>query len=417
VSSTRWIRCAIAAAFSLAFVACGGEVVDDTGREPTMEDDPALRRRAEELAQSFMIVDTHVDLPYRLTERPGDPSERMDGGDFDYPRARAGGLDVPFMSIFVPASHQQDGGAKALADELIDMVEKLADEHPDKFAIVTDVASARRSSEAGLVGLAMGIENGAAIEDDLDNLQHFYDRGARYVTLTHSKKNLICDSSYDKEDRLGGLSEFGTRAVTEMNRLGIMIDVSHVSDDTFFQVVELSRAPVIASHSSCRAFTPKWERNMSDEMIRRLAETGGVIQINFGSSFINETYRAAREEHWKEVDAYLEEKEIDPQSNEGRDYRRQYFADRPVDYADISEVVDHIDHVVELVGVDHVGFGSDFDGVGDSLPVGLKDVSDFPNLIYELLKRGYSEEEIEKICSGNLLRVWSEVERIAAEQG
>jgi membrane dipeptidase len=397
-------------------VACGGGTVNDSGTGSAVGDDQ-LMRRAEELAQAFMIVDTHVDLPYRLRERPGDPSERMEGGDFDYPRARAGGLDVPFMSIFIPANYQEDGGAKALADELIDMVEQLAEEHPGKFAVVADVAAARRASEAGLVGLALGIENGAAIEDDLANLQHFYDRGVRYVTLTHSKNNLICDSSYDKEDRWSGLSEFGADAVAEMNRLGIMIDVSHVSDDTFVEVIELSRAPVIASHSSCRAFTPEWERNMSDEMIQRLADNGGVIQINFGSSFINETYRAVRQEHWEAVDAYLEENGLDPHSDEAREYRRQYFADRPVDYADISEVVDHIDHVVELVGVDHVGFGSDFDGVGDSLPVGLKDVSDFPNLIHELLKRGYSEAEIEKVCSGNLLRVWSDVERIAAEQG
>jgi len=195
----------------------------------------------------------------------------------------------------------------------------------------------------------------------------------------------------------------------------MMIDVSHASDETFFQVMQLSAAPVIASHSSCRRFTPGWERNMSDEMLLQLKENGGVIQINFGSSFISNDYlrnKLARERH---IDQYLESHNLHQGDEAARQYIEKYHQENPIPYADVSDVVDHIDHVVELIGVDHVGLGSDFDGVGDSLPYGLKDVSGYPNLIYQLLKRGYSEADIEKICSGNLLRVWSEVERVAQQ--
>jgi membrane dipeptidase len=186
-----------------------------------------------------------------------------------------------------------------------------------------------------------------------------------------------------------------------------MVDVSHITDEAFNQVMDLSQAPVIASHSSCRHFTPGWERNMDDAMIKRLGEKGGVIQIAFGSSFLDGDYRTATDE----LRAYAREHNIDLDSEEGKKLR----AERGIDYADVTDVVAHIDHVVQLAGIDHVGLGSDFDGVGDSLPYGLKDVSYFPNLIHELLKKGYSEQDIEKICSGNLLRVWSEVEKVAAQ--
>jgi membrane dipeptidase len=399
---------ALALVLSLVLLAACGP--GDSGGETTAVDD-----RASELARRLMIVDTHVDAPYQQTETPRDLGVRNAETDFDYPRAREGGLDLPFMSIYIPASYQEKGGAKALADELIDGVEAMAAEHPDKFTIVHDVDQARRAFVDGKIGLALGMENGAGIEGDLANLAHFQARGIRYVTLAHSKSNAICDSSYDEERRWEGLSPFGRDVVAEMNRLGIMIDVSHVTDETFFQVMELTQAPVIASHSSCRHFTPGWERNMSDEMILALGENGGVIQINFGSSFINDDYRQARQAHWKAVGSYLDEHGIDKDSDEARKYQRDYFTANPVPVADIREVAAHIDHVVGLVGIDHVGLGSDFDGVGDSLPTGLEDVAAFPNLIRELLELGYSEEEIEKVCSGNLLRVWSEVERVARE--
>jgi membrane dipeptidase len=261
----------------------------------------------------------------------------------------------------------------------------------------------------------MGMENGAPIEDDLENIGYFFDQGIRYVTLTHSENNLICDSSYALERRWNGLSPFGREVVAEMNRVGVMIDISHVSDDAFYQVVELTTAPVIASHSSCRKFTPGFERNMDDDMIRALAENGGVIQINFGSAFLREDANRHSDEHFGALGAFAEENGLEEGDPAIEAFDEEYLAEHPAIFADIGDVVAHIDHVVDLAGVDHVGIGSDFDGVGDSLPTGLKDVSHFPNLIYELLKRGYSDEDVRKILGGNLIRVWSEVERVAAE--
>jgi len=399
-------RCLAGVALASAFVAC-------TPTEEPMQDDPQARAR--ELAQRFLIADTHIDVPYRLKEKMQNLSVRTESGDFDYPRARAGGLDLAFMSIYVPAGYQDTGDAKQVADELLDMMETLAGEHPSEFSIVTSVSQARESFGDASVAMAFGMENGAPVQGSLENLHHFHERGIRYITLAHSEANHICDSSYDDERRWGGLSPFGREVVAEMNRLGMIIDVSHITDDAFYQVMELSRAPVLATHSSCRHFTPGWERNMSDEMIRRLADRGGVIHINFGSSFINDEYRKKAEISREEIGAYLEANDIPRETDHADEYIERYLADNPVAHAPLSEVVDHIDHVVELVGIDHVGLGSDFDGVGDSLPVGLEDVAAYPNLIRALLERGYSEEDVEKICSGNLLRVWSEVERVAAE--
>ena len=387
-------------------LACGsGEV--------TMEQD--LGARARRLARELLIADTHIDLPYRLEQHMEDVSQRTPKGDFDYPRARAGGLDLAFMSIYVPAAHQESGDADEVADRLIDMMQSLAREHPRKFAMVTSVAEARQRFEEGRFGLALGLENGAPVKGRLENLQRLHDRGIRYITLAHSKTNHISDSSFDEHRPWHGLSPFGREAVAEMNRLGIMVDVSHITDEAFDQVLEQSRAPVLATHSSCRHFTPGWERNMSDDMIRRLAEAGGVIQIAFGSSFLNDEYRRGREAARKEVDKQLEAQGIAADSDRAHEALERYLKQHPLRRAELSEVVDHIDHVVRLVGVDHVGFGSDFDGVGDSLPTGLADVSEFPNLIRALLERGYSEEDVAKICSGNVFRVWSEVERMAGE--
>jgi membrane dipeptidase len=198
-----------------------------------------------------------------------------------------------------------------------------------------------------------------------------------------------------------------------MNRLGIMIDVSHISEEAFWQVMEATRTPAIASHSSCRHFTPGFERNMSDDMIRRLAQGGGVIQINFGSTFISARANAYQQEYMRERKAYLEEHGYPRYGEEERRFKRRWLGEYPFPFADVQDVADHVDHVVQLVGIEHVAFGSDFDGLGDTLPVGLKDVSQYPNLIHELLARGYSDGDIEKIASGNVLRVWREVERVA----
>jgi membrane dipeptidase len=392
-------------ALALLAFACGGRGVDN---------DPLLDEACR-LAQETIIIDSHIDLPYRLEERMEDVGQRTESGDFDYPRAREGGLDLAFASIFVPPSLQETGGERALADRLIDLVEGIAEQHPDRFFLATSVQEVTDLTGRGRVALALGMENGAGIEGDLSNLAHFQRRGVRYITLAHGKANRICDSSYDEQRPWGGLSPFGREVVLEMNRLGIMIDVSHVTDDTFFQVLELTRAPVIASHSCCRHFTPGFERNMSDEMIRSLAGNGGVIQIAFVSSFLDDDIRAAREEARGEIQRHFETSGISEESDEGRAYREAYYREHSVPVADVAAVADHIDHVVGLVGIDHVGLGSDFDGLGESAPTGLKSVAEYPNLIRELLARGYTAEQVEKICSGNLLRVWAEVERLAEE--
>jgi membrane dipeptidase len=371
--------------------------------------------QATRLAQDFIIADTHIDVPYRMWKKMEDISVATEGGDFDYPRAKQGGLDAIFMSIFTPWQREKEGGSKALADSLIDLVEGFAVQWPSKFTMATSVDEVEEAVEAGRIALMLGMENGSPIEGDLENLEYFARRGVRYVTLTHSRDNHICDSSFDDKGTWGGLSPFGKKVVPEMNRLGVMIDISHVSDKAFYQVMELSKAPAIASHSSCRHFTPGFERNMNDEMIKLLAKNGGVIQINFGSIFINEDCRRRFYIGKDKAERYARENGLDPAGREARAWRKGYFAGNPVGFADVSEVADHIDHVARLVGVDHVGFGSDFDGVGDSLPTGLKDVSQYPNLIATLLERGYSETDIEKMCSGNLFRVWREVERVARE--
>jgi len=384
--------------------------------------DTELKAFANQLAHKYIITDGHVDLPYRLTVKNfkltkdflGIPIETEEG-DFDYVRAKKGGLDVPFMSIYIPASYQETGGAKEFADSLIDMVSGIAAAHPDKFAITTSPAQAESNFNKGIISLPMGMENGAPIEDKLENVAYFHKRGIRYITLTHSKDNLICDSSYDTTRTWNGLSDFGRDVVLEMNKTGIMVDISHVSDSAFYQVMELTKAPCIASHSSARKFTPGFERNMNDDMIKKLAENGGVIQINFGSTFLDGDIAEQRNGLRKKMNTLLKENNLTPQDKGGKILIEQFQKDNPGLFSDVEKVADHIDHVVALTSTDHVGFGSDYDGVGDSLPTGLKDVSQFPNLIFVLLKRGYSETDIAKICYKNVFRVWSQTEQVATD--
>jgi membrane dipeptidase len=376
--------------------------------------DEQLKIKANELAHKFLIIDSHVDVPYRLESKWEDISQSTELGHFDYPRAKDGGLDAPFMSIYIPAKYEKTGGGKELADKLIDMVEKIAKEHPDKFAVAASVDAVIENFKDGIISFPMGIENGTPIEGDIKNLKYFYDRGIRYITLAHSESNHISDSSYDEEIQWNGLSPFGKKVVTEMNRLGMMVDVSHLTDSAFYDVIQISNAPVIASHSSCRFFTPEWERNMNDEMIKILAKRQGVIMINFGSSFINEKVKEENSKHWDYISDWLDKNNLSYGEPEAEKFMDDYFAKVELDEVTVSQVADHIDRVVEIAGVDYVGFGSDFDGVR-SVPVGLSDVSMYPNLIFELLKRDYSEEDIEKICSGNLLRVWKEVEETAKQ--
>lgn len=382
----------------------------------------ALRHKAEELAHLFIIADGHVDLPYRLRvknfrltkEFTGIPIETAEG-DFDYVRAKKGGLTAPFMSIYVPSSYQVSGGAKEVADSLIDMVNGIISMHPDKFGQGLTPLQVEQNFNQGKISLPMGMENGAPLLE-LSDVAYFHQRGIRYVTLTHATDNQICDSSYDTTRTWNGLSPYGREVVLEMNRQGIMIDISHVSDAAFYQTIGISKAPVIASHSSCRKYTPDFQRNMSDDMIKTLGKNGGVIMINFGSDFLDSQVSKNRDVLREKMRAMLEEKGLMEDSEQAKplieDFKKQH---QELLFSDVEMVANHIDHAVKLAGIDHVGFGSDFDGVGDSLPVGLKDVSAYPNLIYILLKRGYSEEDIEKICYKNLFRVWREVEQVSAK--
>ena len=397
-----WVLLGISLVLAAGYVGCRLIVV--------VRDDE-LWQKAGQLSREYIIIDTHQDVPYRLSKKMEDISVRTASGEFDYPRAREGGLDTVFMAVYIPAEYEEKGGGKALADELTDMTEALAASHPDKFVIARSVADVRKQFGGGRVSIAMGMENGTGIEGDFDNLRHFYNRGIRYVGFVHSRNNHICDSSYDRERKWGGLSPFGKQLVGEMNRLGMIIDVSHASDDAFYQIMELSEAPIVATHSSCRRFTPRWERNMSDEMIKLLAQKGGVIQINFGSMFIDDKIRKKFYARWNHTEEYAKAHNLDYEAEV--EYEEKYAKDHPIEYADVADVARHIDHVVKLVGIEHVGLGSDFEGVGDSLPEGLKDVSGYPNLIYELLKIGYTDDDIRKICSENFLRVWSQIEQAA----
>lgn len=367
--------------------------------------------QAIQIAHKYIILDSHIDVPYRLHKQWEDVSVATSSGDFDYPRAVKGGLNVPFMSIYTPASIGKSNQSTNTANELIDSVEKIVASAPNKFAIAKTVNDIQKQFQQGLISLPMGMENGSPIQGSMENLKHFYDRGIRYITLAHSQSNDIADSSYDVRRQWHGLSPFGKKLVKEMNNLGIMVDISHVSDDAFYQVLEITEAPVIASHSSLRQFTPGFERNMNDAMLKALAKNGGVVQINFGSSFVSQ-YANSWYDLMK-VKRKKTENKYGMDSPQVKAFDEKYRRETPFPYATIETVLDHIDHVVKVVGIDYVGIGSDFDGVGDSLPEGLKDVSTYPNLIQGLLDRGYSEEDIAKILSGNFLRVWGEVEAFA----
>ena len=390
----------------IAFGANQGIAAD----QPTDQND-----RARTLAQKLLIVDTHIDVPYRLNKHWEDVTVATAKGDLDYPRARAGGLNAPFMSIYIPASMEAAGGGWQLANQLIDNVEALVARAPDKFALAHSTAAVQSNFAAGKISLPMGMENGTPLEGKLENLEFFYQRGIRYITLAHSKSNHISDSSYDDNHQWNGLSPFGLKVVAEMNRIGIMIDISHLSDDAAQQAIEASAVPVIASHSSVRHFTPGWERNMSDGLIHQLAARGGVIQINYGSSFISETANQWFAEFAEARTAFMAEKEVERDSEAVTQFTKSYRDNKPYPFASLSDVLDHFDYVVKLAGIDHVGIGSDYDGVGDSLPVDLKSVDSYPNLIRGLLERDYLESDIKKILGSNLMRVWKQTEDYAAK--
>ena len=335
-----------------------------------------IKDLAHELAQEIIIIDTHLDTPIQLymqQDKNGTYEDitKKTSLHFDYERALSGGLNVPFFVIFTPPSAEDKGTAFKMANEIIQILEDIKKKSPNKFRLVKSPDEI--TNNKSVMQIVYGMENGAPIESKLSNIELFSDMGISYITLAHSKSNHISDSSYDENKNWGGLSPFGREVVAEMNKQGVMIDISHVSDAAFYEVLRLTKTPVIASHSSLRHFVPGFERNVSDDMLKELAKNGGVIQICFGSEFIAE--------------------------------KRKY----PDLVVTVEDVADHIDRVKQLVGIDYVGIGSDYDG-WRNFPVGLEDTSTYPNLIEELLKRNYTKEEIKKVFGENLLRVWRAVE-------
>ena len=368
--------------------------------------DAASQRQARQILRTTPVIDTHIDFPWSLVERkewyqPGYTALalRHPGGDFDYERAKQGGLYGAFMSIYIPAAYQkQKGRSKEVADSLIDMVHAIAKTFPQNFALALRAEDVERNFTKGIVSLPMGMENGAPMEA-ISDVAYFHQRGIRYVTLVHGRDNQICDSSYDTLHTHGGLSPYGRQVVQEMNRVGIMVDVSHLSDESIWDVVEVARKPLIATHSACRHFTPGFERNLSDTLIRAIARTGGVVQVPFSHYFLSTQARA----EFKAAEEIMKAKKLDENSPEARKFMRKQLAKGSIS---VKTVADHIDRLKKLVGVDHIGLGGDFDGVGLALPPDLADVSMYPNLIAELLRRGYTEAEIKKICYQNTIRVW-----------
>ena len=371
--------------------------------------------RAKQLADSMLIVDAHIDAPMKQYYQSRDLTVLRDDTEFDIPRSFAGGLNVAFMSIYTSASAATEGTSKEIAEIEIEFVETLAKQVPDIAGLATcthDIAVLR---EQGKLALPLGMENGSPLGGDVTQLGYWYDKGIRYITLAHSRSNEFADSSYDENERWNGLSDAGKDLVEEMNRKGVIIDISHLTDRAAWQVLELSTAPVVATHSSLRHFIPGFHRNMPDDMVVALGEQGGLIMLNFGSSFVSAEARNWSDAMTSAVDEFNQEQ--DKTRDEIREFREEYRAQNPFPFATVGTVADHIDHVVELAGVEHVGFGSDYEGVGPTLPVGLEDVSKYPNLVAELLRRGYSDSELELILGQNFMRVWEQVEQLGANNG
>jgi membrane dipeptidase len=372
---------------------------------------------SERLLAGAIVVDTHIDAPFRIERSGEDLSQRTDKGQFDLVRAQEGGLGIAFMSIFVPASEDEAGRGRALADREIDHVEALVARSAGRAALARCVGDARRIVSEGRLALALGMENGGPLAGGDAWLPHFVDRGVRYVTLAHAKSNVFADSSYDAQKQWGGLSPAGEAMVRRLNTAGVMVDVSHLSEDAVWDVLATSAVPVIASHSAARRFTPGFERNLSDEMIRAIAAAGGVVQINFGSSFVTADAQAWEARRQEAFARYRLESGVTMDSPSVTTFMTEYASDHPFPRASLDDVLDHFDHVAALVGTDHVGIGSDFDGVGDTLPAGLEDVTTYPVLAAGLARRGHRRAALDAMLGGNLLRVWAAAERYAAAQG
>jgi len=381
-------------------------------------------RRASDIHDRVLTIDTHCDTPMMLLRGDYDMSRHHGLGEdrqgkIDLPRMKEGGLDAEFFAAFVgqgPLTRKGYGKARERAFRLIDAIHGMCMDFPELVGLATTPEDAYRLEKEGRRAAFIGMENGYPIGEDLGLVQKFYNKGVRYITLSHSSDNQICDSSTDRadsEDR--GLSGFGGEVVAECNRLGIMVDVSHISEKSFFDVLETSRAPVIASHSSARALCDH-PRNLSDEQLEALAENNGVIQICILSSFLKpdvpdpERDRAMAE--LRREYSGMGENPDEAVQKKIRDEYREFMRKYPGVKANVQDAGDHIDHVVNLIGIDHVGIGTDFDGGGGI--EGCIDVSEMPNITAELIRRGYSEEDIRKIWGGNLIRVFKQVIETAA---
>lgn len=377
---------------------------------------------AKAIHDSALIIDTHADTTQRFLDEKYDMVEPPAGdeGHFNLALARAGGLDAEFMSIWVEPKFKGQFGRRTM--QLIDSVISQVEKHPDKLALATSPAEILAAKKAGKFALLMGIEGGHSIENDLGMLRNFHRLGVRYMTLTWSNTNEWADASGDINDERvkhhNGLTQFGREVVREMNRLGMMVDISHVSDKTFWNTLTVSRAPVIASHSSARALNGHM-RNMTDEMLRGMKENNGVVMVNFFSAFIDEDYRQkfiAQAKERSAAQAALAErtKDADPKSRAEEEYKLSKELSSKIPRPPLKSLIDHIDHIAKVAGVDHVGLGSDFDGVS-SLPEGMDTAADLPKITAELLKRGYSAGDIHKILGGNLMRVFRDVEKVSKQ--
>jgi len=379
--------------------------------------------------RSAIDIDTHADTPQRFVDEHFDLGDPLNGGNLNLDSIHKGNLGAEFFSIWVePVAYKGQYAHRTL--ELIDSVKQQVARHPDQIEFVTSPEGIEQAHKDHKFAALMGIEGGHSIEDSIPLLRQYYALGVRYMTLTWSNSNNWADSSGDVDDKnvphtKEGLTEFGKDVVYEMNRLGMMVDISHVSDRTFYRTLNISRAPVIASHSAARALCDA-PRNMTDDMLRAIANyggpdsKGGVVQVNFYSAFLSQDYRNAQQAQKPEVDKAVKELK-DKYKAEGKEappteiekLQRQ-FADR-IPRPPLSMLIDHIDHIAKVAGIDHVGLGSDFDGVDGQLPEGMDSAADLPKITAALMARGYSAEDCRKILGGNLLRVFREVEQVSKQ--
>jgi membrane dipeptidase len=389
----------------LSVLLCACVLLLAAGLQSAAQNEDNIAGRAEKLHFSSVVLDTHIDTTPKLQTDWKFTEEHRDG-HVDLPRMKKGGLNALFFSIYMSGAIT---GPRAVDDSIkrIAAVHKLAEDLPDEIAVCTTAADVRRARRQGKIAALMGMEGGHMINNSLPVLRMYAKLGVRYLTLTHSVNTDWADSSGD-QPKHNGLTEFGKEVVRELNRLGIMVDVSHVADKTFWDALEVSKAPLIASHSSCRALSGH-PRNMTDEMIKAMAQRGGVIQINYLDQYIdNDLY-----EYMRKAQPLMRELQQKYPGRENAEKRLAEVAKQfgPAPRASWERIIDHIDHAVKLVGADHVGLGSDFDGA--RMPQGMEDVSRLPKITEALLRRGYSPRDIKKILGENTLRLLSDVERVA----